>query len=704
LSTGPRNNITLFLVGLFLVANLGLNILKSSLSTGGLELPDLLEFIIFLMVLLPPYHDQGKIIEQDLQLWYNQFAKNALIITGVITLIIGILLILISFPWKQYLVLRVRYAQDFKLRTSISNDFISKLYSRLYETEMVAPPRKFKKWHFPWLKDERVEEIADMEQIQYLNRVIGTFALITGSIRLWIGIRDVADFNSIEFLLWIVVTLIDILTITFSLRFSTRESEFVITNKRIIFSQEVKQISGVTGKRYFFISDLKRNDIASFEFTKVTTFAVQYLLAALALFYLSIALIPTSLIISAFLGFFVILLFAYVYQTYVGFSLKTKSGDKWVMRHQLANPATRLRQFIGDEQSVFSRLLANRLEEKEIINSIQVLRAPQTGLEPKRFEQLVGQQMERSEEQELEDSLNKSKFVSKRFRNKDKSKNSRHRVQLTLEDILLSKERVVWDKVIPYPLNWRYLTLLVGSVVFVLALPTMYFIIFNFNINTQSRTIQFQNAQPVLAFICVFTTILLYLIFHLKFFSLRRKSIVITQKRLFYEELVRPPRWLFFLGIFRESIIKETMIDQLQVIGSGKYLLGGYNWSKFKQYLKSVIFYSIIYYLILHLYLLINSYWSTLPYVEQIAFVIQAILFGLGVIIVWSAANMSVFLIQSWPTLEINASGIGVDFRLPYLTQLEAEQAQYSMWTGVEPSKKKNNLRDQRRLRSEERP
>jgi len=683
LSTGPRNNITLFLVGLFMASNLGINILKSSLSVSGIDLPDTLDFLIFLMLLLPPFRPQAQQIQADIQVWYDHFARHVLTIIGVSSLIIGFILILVSFPWKQYLVLRVRYASDFRLNTSVSNDFIQELYMRFYEKNTVNIPEKFRKWHYPWFEGEEIKGIADMEQINYLNRIIGTFALITGALRLWTGIKDLNNFSSLEFTLWVAVAVLDITIIILSIKFSKRDSEFVITNYRVIFAQEVKQLSGAVGKRYFFISDLNRNDIASFDFRKVTSFSLEYLVSAVGVLYITGVLFFNNLeILAIIFAVLSIFLLAFVYQTYVGFSLKTKSGDTWIMRHQLANPATRLRQFIGSEQGIFTRMLANRLEEKEIINAVQVLRSNQLGLKTQIFEEEIAKNIQNQENgDELAREFDKKYFISKRF---SKSKlQKRKRIQLSLEDILLKDEEVVWEKIIPYPLNWKVFTLFVASIVFLLTLPAMLIVSLQFQVDVANYSITTTDLNQGLTGIIFVVAAIEYLVFQLKYFSLRRKSMVITKNRVFYEELVRPPKWLFFLGIFKESYIRESMISQLQIVSSGMYLVGGYHWEKFLEYLKRTISRSIFYFIAFNLSLLIISYWNYLPAATEIFYLIQFVLFMLGVMITWSASNMVVHFIQSWPTLEINAIGIGVNFRLPYLSKNEAEEAQYILWSGV---------------------
>ena len=260
---------------------------------------------------------------------------------------------------------------------------------------------------------------------------------------------------------------------------------------------------------------------------------------------------------------------------------------------------------------------------------------------------------------------------------------NRRRIQLSLEDILLKDEEVVWEKIIPFPLNWKFATMLSATTMFILTLPAIFYVGLSINLDTQNYTVSFSNINPVVTFICFITSVIMYFVFQLKYFSLRRKSMVITKNRVFYEELVRPPKWLFFLGIFKESYIRESMVNQLQIVGSGAYIAGGYHWERFIENLKQLIIRSILYFLTLNLSLLILTYWRNVPAASEFYILTQICLFGLGIMIVWSSSNMIVHLIQSWPTLEISAEGIGVSFRLPYLSEGEAERAQFILFSGV---------------------
>lgn len=330
---------------------------------------------------------------------------------------------------------------------------------------------------------------------------------------------------------------------------------------------------------------------------------------------------------------------------------------------------------------------------------MQVLRTRDIGLQALKFDEAIQRSITTVEKTPtaVQSEFKASKFLSKRFQSKRFRVQPQKRIQLTLEDILLKNEKIVWEKVIPFPLNYRFLSLFMGTLFFVITLPSILFIAIQFDIDPTARTITYTEVNPSLTVLCIVSTLFLYGIFHLKYFSLRRKSMVITEKRIFYEELVRPPKWLFFLGIFRDSLIRESLLHQIQMINTGKYVIGNHNWEKFKSSLIEVIYRNIIWFAAMYLYFLNQSYWGSIPLSQEIGYILQFVLFSMGLLLTWSASNMIVQLIQAWPSIELDAIGIGVQFKLPYLTASQAEQAKYSLWSGIDPHERIKLQLDEKR-------
>ena len=701
LSIGPKTNITFFLFGLA-VLNIGINMLKVSLSTGPVDLPDTLEFIIFLLKTSQLFSTDGDAIQNTVTEYYIKYTGRLFFLIGIALFILGIGSILVSYPWRKLLVVRIRYGADFKLKASIGKKFISEFYSRLYITETIPGPKKFRKWNYTWLKDEFVENVADLDQTLYGAIIIGTFAFFTGSYRVWRAIH-VSSILSRNFIFWLFVALLDLAIIILSIKYSKRTNEMIITNKRIIFAQEVYHVSGVFGKRYYFISDLRRKDISGFEFRKSHTIALEYLIVSLFLFLLAVVMARNAIFVIAIVVYFIAVFFLLlVNQTFVGFALQTKSGDKWVMRHYLASPFSRLRSFIGDETSIFSVLLSNRLEEREIINTVQILRAREFDLQPKLFEKKIKKELVRLRKFRLR-KRNKN-GVEKISENDapviESATNLPKSARLSLDDLLLIDEKIEWRKDIAYPLRSKKLSLIIGSIVYFLFASLMFTAAVIYQFDLGENILSYGGFNTPLALSGFMIMGIVYGLLLLKYYSFRRLSIIITKRRIFYESVRLPPKWLFVLGFFRDVFIRETLIDQLQTLKMKRNVIHKLRANNFTREFKNGLFWLLMLVLIIYirLELIYRYYKNDNVMLYHIITVLTFAIIYVSLHVGWDFSSAAVELVQAWPTIIMDAEGIKLNFPLPYLNLHQAQATQFLIWSGTSSRSRLKYLSQRKRI------
>ncbi|MCY3413821.1 MAG: hypothetical protein INQ03_19410 [Candidatus Heimdallarchaeota archaeon] len=680
MSKGPKANILGFVLGLLTATNLGINLIRGRSFYNELELPDSISFIFWILQFIPFLKPEEDFVESQLEAYYQDIASDVIISLGYFFLAAGVLLILISYPWRETLLIRIRNAADFKLKASIPRGFVRQAYLNLYGTSPGKIPKRYERWDFGWFKGEKIDGIADMDQNLYLLRIVSSFGLITTVVRTVTYFGQGIHIFSQNFFFYVLLTSVDILTIIYGVKFAKYSHEMIITNKRIIFAQEMSKISGILGKRFFFISDLKRDDIAGFEFQKVNSLNLEYLgislILAFSSLYLSFAFasfIPVILLVTA------ILLLFLVNQTYIKFILKTKCGDKWVMRHQLANPLTTLRRYIGDESSLFGKILTNRLEEKEIIQIMQILRSRDIKLPVRDFGKVVNRAMF-----EYQEALHREQGTDiteiQQIRANTIAKKHEKLLHLRVEDLLLVNEPVIWKKSVDYPIRLKTISIFCGSLILII----FYLIISNNFLDPVLDRSYTESSDifgiPILTLLLLsMLTILLWL----KFYSLQKVIIRMTPNRIFFEHRRHPPRLFYLIGINRETTIYEALLTQIQNITAKKNYVSGHGARLFLTYMLKTLISLIILVLLTYFREIFLPSIQLFPRVELVLFLFTFLIIFTIIRGAWSFGNGIIELIQSFPTISMTAEGIGIRVEVPYLSLVDVAEAQKIIWTGV---------------------
>ncbi len=671
LTTGPRAFRTILLVGIFLSTNLGINLIQTGISLLAdpthPDLPVSIDIAVQLLSGIGLTDLASSITRKGEQIAYdfNNAFESGMVILGVFFSAFGVIMVLFTLPRRQHIQIRVRHGADFKLNAGIPSSFWKKCYSEIYKEETADAPDAYKKLKFQWFKDEKVQTIADLEQTVHLNRIISLFVIWIGLTRLeervkmWISSPETIFDTS--FMLWIGITLIDIFLAVTAIRFSKKKNELIITNKRIIFAREEKDISGAFGRRMYLLSDIRRSDVAGFNFKKIRAFSFGYLimgmflLGMLSLYFSFYPVFFDNILIKIIILISVMVSFIFINQTYVQFDLRTKGGEVWIMRHQLSNPITILREIVGGEDNnILTAIFTNRLEENEIIDVVQTIRSEELSIPMK-------------------------------FQTHDKQgENSIQSATVGLEDLLLEDEDIVLMTNVSRKVPRRVLTLSIASVTILIwiipgiAIPA-----------SMIDKNPIYNLSNFIAFFSVvyFTGVLILILFiWIKYYSFFKASLIITENRVFFQDRKKPLRLLYLFGIHDELVINESLRDQIHSTYTNRQFTQKIALKSFLHHCIYWLIWLLIMGFMIDLLSELLNYLSVHP-IESvfITYLLQFFIIVIGIValkVAWHSSNAFVELIKGYPKKIFNAKGVGVHYTIPFLKKDRASEVNYSMWSG----------------------
>ncbi|OLS20165.1 MAG: hypothetical protein HeimC2_38550 [Candidatus Heimdallarchaeota archaeon LC_2] len=660
MTVGPRAFNTLLLIGLFISTNLGVNLLKSGLSGDQRsDLPDILEALILILKGMTFYSALPKVGEniESFGLDIMDSIKTAQTFLGIFLIISGLIIVLITIPRRYHLQIRVKHGKDFRLSAGVKKSFWENCYREMYKTKFVEAPKEYKVWNFPWLENEKVETVTDIQRTIHLNRFIGILAIYIGILRIYNRLNQPGSFFHSDLIYWFMVALIDVFIAIVGVRYSSMRNEMVVTNRRIIFAEEIKNISGSIGKRVFHLSDISRDNVSGFQFKKLKMFSIIYLLLTITLigsfliFFDNLTLLPKTLfvliiIISAF----------FINQTYIEFNLLTKGGEIWKMRHQLSNPATYLRELVGGDNKIMTTLFSNRLEESEIIRTVQIIRSRDINLKPN--------------------------FV-------DVSKLKLTSLSLRINDLLLRDEDIIYQTGISRNVPRRKLTLTISTIIFVIWLSLIGVIL-----DSELIDIDLGAFRPLIEASAAMIAIIALIALWVKYYSLFNAKLLLTRDRVFFQDVKDPPIWLYLLGMLSEEHVSEVLRDQVHSTYTSRQLNQTMFFRAFLRHFGKGFTY-LIGWLILYGILqsdlaedeMTNDY---LNYLDILGPLLLGLAIIFGLLVAWNASNGYVELIRSRPRRAVNLKGVGFHFQFPFLNKEKSDQISGAIWAGKVKGKRES--------------
>ena len=285
-------------------------------------------------------------------------------------------------------------------------------------------------------------------------------------------------------------------------------------------------------------------------------------------------------------------------------------------------------------------LFSNRLEESEIIDTVQVIRARDINLEPN---------------------------------NIDSSKNRLTSVSLRINDLLLRDEEIIYETGISRNVPRRKLTLTISTIIFVIWLSLIGVVL-----DTEEIDIDLGAFRPLIEVVTFLIAVIAIIALWVKYYSLFNAKLVLTKDRLFFQDVKDPPIWLYLLGMLSRNQVHSTYTN-LQLNQSmffraflnyvGKWITYLIGWIIMYGLLQSIMAEDEI----------TNEYIKNLNILGPLILGL-AVIFGL--LVAWNASNGYVELVRSRPRRAINLKGVGFHFQFPFLSKEKSDQISLGIWTG----------------------
>ncbi len=206
-------------------------------------------------------------------------------VVSLLSLFPAFALVIFGLPRRRQMLLSTTGGHKLSLSTGIPQELTNLLYA-------VGRKQRFKdtssewRWDLPLFDDEEVRTEASIGLIQRKSQVIGLFALILfiDSLDQFVTIILHPSFSN---LIIFMLKILDLIFIWFALVFAKKYRRIIATSHRLLFQEEMIEVSGLWGKRIYSYRDSPYDFIKGFTYSNFS--ALQYD-AVLGLLILMVAL------------------------------------------------------------------------------------------------------------------------------------------------------------------------------------------------------------------------------------------------------------------------------------------------------------------------------------------------------------------------------------------------------------------------------
>ncbi|MFX0122393.1 MAG: hypothetical protein ACFFAE_02065 [Candidatus Hodarchaeota archaeon] len=507
----PRLKIIPITIGFFIIESFSLVLVEYALTRTP-PLPLIIEIIILIGKIIGLGRPVEENIRTLIEIVYLPFLPVALFV-GASSLIIGLILIILGLPYRTSFYLSIQSGHTISINAGVPKKLTTLIFS-VCRAQRVQTKPQFWQLNIPLLEDEEVKTSAKVALIDHKTQFIGVLSLyfILSSLNHFIGALYESNWAS---LIAISIYLINILIIALALRFAKRYRQIVVTNERMIFEDEYSSASGLWGKRLYQYADLPHKFIQGFQVSNFTTISIFAILGSILIFFLGINL---STMMNHFSFFFVsliviLLYLIFSYKIHTSFRITTVGGKKIEFTYQIPVIWKNLSQKIEYGNRIYNFLFYNVLHEKKIAEICNLTR----------------------------NITNPIQLMS-----------SKGKQTLAINAFLPKTEKILekWEKVNPVPF-------LKGSLVLGFILSVICLIILLDIINPLYKGLF------ILIGLCLILTIFGR---SLLIFS---RTLVITNKRLFYIFELQPRTLAILFGRLPEWTIIETLKEYVEVAKIG---------------------------------------------------------------------------------------------------------------------------------------
>ena len=370
-SVEPRIKMLPLITGYIILSSISTPLIQFIVD-GSLPFPLTLVIFFYIFDFLGLHKYSGEYFLTKLSQHLVDYLDPSHLFLGVFTALIttiALVLFLLGLPWRKSVTLRTKGGHSLRINVGFPEVLSNYLYGvgRSHKLK-----RKFNQWDWD-------VPLLDDEEVKYTGKVglINKFQIIMAYFSLLLFIQSLLSTRlSWTLVLLIPVYLISLLLILQGVIFAKYYTRIRATNHRIIFQEEMRNISGIFGKRVYKYTDLPYENVQSFLFSRYTTISP-------SVFYGSLFIYLIGLIIAGLLqntGFiifvvvFVIASLAFNFATYTNLEFQTIGGGNYRVAYKLPFLLERISHRMEGHLTVYSKIFPNSLPEKKIIGILNRVR------------------------------------------------------------------------------------------------------------------------------------------------------------------------------------------------------------------------------------------------------------------------------------------------------------------------------------------
>lgn len=506
----PRVKVIPLIIGFSLVETIGIPLLNFGIN-GVLPTPLLIRLFFFYASFLPFVGAVEALSQSTFPAYLQPIAPFSILIAAI-ALVFGLGLILFGLPRRKEVILKTTGGHQIFLRTGYPETLVELLIG-VSRKHQLASKNDDWKWDIQLLDDEYIKSEGRVGLIDRKTQVLGLLALLL-FINTFTSFVRIYEISSPTLLIIFIIQIIEMVLIFFAINFAKRFQRIKVTNHRIIFQEERRQVSGLWGERLFVYSDLPLDKLQGFSYSNFTGFSRYSIVVSVLIYLTAIEYISTiggsyqeNLRLYFVITGFIVLYLLFNYRTFGSLKFSSIGGDAITLRYQLPWILAKFSHLIEGKGWLYNRLFPNILSDLEIANLCNAVRNVSLPI--------------KSLHSHIEHKLEIQNFLG-------------------TEDKILQK----WEKLGPYP--HTRLSIFLGLTFGIAAIWVLYLAIPTRN-------------QPMFIVIALFT----FLITIFQQFVLVYRQLLVGDSRLFLVEEVLPRNIALIFGKLPQWSIFEVSRDHV---------------------------------------------------------------------------------------------------------------------------------------------
>ncbi len=303
----------------------------------------------------------------------SPFKDQALMIS-IISVFPAVALIIFGLPRRQRMILSTTGGHQLSLSTGVEEKLTNLLFAVGRKHRMKESTSDWK-WDLPLLDDEKVVTKASIGLIERKAQILGLLSLIVfiESIDQFFVIITQPNFNN--FILFFI-KVFELLFIWFALVFAKKYRRLIATSHRLLYQEELKQISGLWGKRIYQYRDFPYEYIQGFTYSNFSAFQLNSVFGILILLFgLSASTENYELRGFTLTILLIIIIYSIVnYKNFTSLSFSSIGGGKMELFYKLPVFMVNISHRIENRETLYNRFFPNILSEYDVVGLCNAVR------------------------------------------------------------------------------------------------------------------------------------------------------------------------------------------------------------------------------------------------------------------------------------------------------------------------------------------